>query len=58
MNDKIIISDLHMQVVIGVNNNERSIKQNIIVNIIAFVDVSRCGETDSITDTLSYRCGF
>ncbi|KAF2070453.1 hypothetical protein CYY_008233 [Polysphondylium violaceum] len=52
--DKIIIKDLHVQAVIGVNANERVIKQNIIITIKAFRDLTKCGSSDSVHDTISY----
>jgi len=52
--DKIIIKDLHVQAVIGVNANERVIKQNIIITIKAFKDLTKCGSSDSVHDTISY----
>lgn len=53
--DQIFISDLHLQVVIGVNDSERDIKQNVIINITIFKDISKCGESDNIKDTINYR---
>ncbi|EGC32529.1 hypothetical protein DICPUDRAFT_155477 [Dictyostelium purpureum] len=52
--DKIIIQDLHVQAVIGVNPNERIIKQNIIMTITSYRDLSKCGSTDNVAYTISY----
>eukprot|EP01132_Coremiostelium_polycephalum_P010774 gene10774-13192_t len=54
MSDKILLRDLHIQAVIGVNNNERNIKQNLIFNITVYRDLSTCGTSDSVHDTISY----
>ncbi|KYR00661.1 dihydro-6-hydroxymethylpterin pyrophosphokinase (HPPK) [Tieghemostelium lacteum] len=52
--DKIIIKDLHVQAIIGVNANERNIKQNIIITLTVYRDLSKCGLSDSVHDTISY----
>ncbi|KAN0006955.1 hypothetical protein ACTFIU_005148 [Dictyostelium citrinum] len=52
--DKIIIQDLLIQAVIGVNPGERIIKQNIIITVTAYKDLSKCGSSDNVNDTVSY----
>lgn len=52
--DMICLKDLTVQAIIGVNKGERKKKQNIIVNVIAFFDVSKCGRTDNVEDTIDY----
>ncbi|KAK5583079.1 hypothetical protein RB653_004669 [Dictyostelium firmibasis] len=52
--DKIIIQDLLIQAVIGVNPGERVIKQNIIITVTAYKDLSKCGSSDNVNDTVSY----
>lgn len=52
--DKIIIKDLLIQAIIGVNKGERKKKQNIKLNITMFYDISKCGFSDNIKDTIDY----
>lgn len=52
--DKIIIKDLLARGVIGVNDWERKIRQDILINIEVFTDTRRAAETDSIEDCVSY----
>jgi FolB domain-containing protein len=52
--DQIIIKDLLARGIIGVNEDERRRPQDILINIILFVDTKKVGETDDINDTVSY----
>lgn len=53
--DQIIIKDLLARGIIGVNDSERTQPQDILINIVMFVDLHRAGKTDNIDDTVSYR---
>jgi FolB domain-containing protein len=53
--DQIFISNLRARGVIGVGEQERLNPQDIIINIILFTDISKCGITDKINDTVNYR---
>lgn len=53
--DKVIIKDLVARGVIGVNDWEREIAQDILINIIAYTDTRRAAETDAIEDCVNYR---
>lgn len=52
--DKVIIRDLLARGVIGVNDWERGIRQDILINIEAVTDTRRAAETDDIADCVSY----
>lgn len=52
--DKVIIKDLLVRGIIGVNDWERKRAQDILINIILFTDTRHAGETDSITDCVDY----
>jgi FolB domain-containing protein len=52
--DKIIIKDLLARGVIGVNDWEREIRQDILINIEVVTDTRRAADTDSIADCVSY----
>ncbi len=53
--DKVIIKDLLVRGVIGINDWERKIMQDMLINITLGFDISRAGETDNIDDTINYR---
>ncbi len=52
--DKVIIKDLLVRGIIGINDWERKRAQDILINMILFTDTKRAGETDSITDCVNY----
>jgi FolB domain-containing protein len=52
--DKVIISDLLVRGIIGVNDWERNRAQDILINVILFTDTRRAAETDNITDCVNY----
>ena len=52
--DKIIIKDLLVRGIIGVNDWERNRAQDILINVTLFTDTRRAAETDSITDCVNY----
>jgi FolB domain-containing protein len=53
--DKVIIKDLVARGVIGVNDWEREILQDILINIVAYTDTRRAAETDDIEDCVNYK---
>ena len=53
--DKILIEDLLLRGIIGINDWERNEKQDILINITLQIDLSKPGQTDFIDDTLNYR---
>jgi FolB domain-containing protein len=53
--DQIIIKDLVARGIIGVNDSEREKPQEILINIVLMADLHKAGESDDITDTVSYR---
>ena len=52
--DKIFIKDLSARGIIGVHSEEREKPQEIVINIILFVDTTNAGQSDDIADTVSY----
>ena len=52
--DKVIIKDLLVRGIIGVNDWERKRAQDILINLILFTDTRRAAETDSIADCVNY----
>lgn len=53
--DKVIIKDLLTRGVIGINDWEREITQNILINIVACTDTRRAAQTDNIEDCVNYK---
>jgi FolB domain-containing protein len=53
--DKVIIKDLMVRGIIGVNDWERDDPQDILINIIVLTDTRRAAQTDDIADCINYR---
>ena len=53
--DQILITDLVARGVIGISDQEREKPQEIVINIILFVDLKKAGESDNLDDSVSYR---
>lgn len=53
--DKVIIKDLLVRGIIGVNDWERKQPQDILINITVFTDTHRAAETDDLADCVNYR---
>jgi len=53
--DIIHIEDLLLRAIIGINDDERSNKQDVIITLTLSADVSKAGETDCIDDAVNYR---
>ena len=53
--DHIIIKDLLLRGIIGINDWEREKKQDILINITLSCDLQKAGESDKIEDTVNYR---
>jgi len=52
--DRIFLKDLLARCIIGANEAERHDKQNVIVNLVLWTDLSKGGKSDRIADTLDY----
>jgi FolB domain-containing protein len=53
--DQIFITDLHFRCIVGVNEQERRERQDVIAQITLDVDLRQAGRTDSIDDTVDYK---
>jgi FolB domain-containing protein len=53
--DKVIIKDLLVRGIIGINDWEREHPQNILINIAVLTDTRRAGQTDDIADCVDYK---
>lgn len=53
--DKVIIKDLRIHGIIGVNDSEREQPQDILINVEITADLSKAGESDDLEDSINYR---
>jgi FolB domain-containing protein len=53
--DKILIKDLLARCIIGVNDEERREKQDVLINIELFADLAKACSSDRFEDTVDYR---
>lgn len=53
--DQIIIKDLLLRGIIGINDWEREKAQDILINISLVGDLKPAGSSDNIDDTINYR---
>jgi FolB domain-containing protein len=53
--DRVLIKDLTVDGIIGINPDERITKQQILVNAELFTDTSMAALTDDIGDAVNYR---
>jgi FolB domain-containing protein len=52
--DKIILKNIHLRGIIGVYDWERSLPQEIIVNLTLFTDIRKAAQSDDIKDCVDY----
>ncbi len=53
--DRILIRDLAVRCIIGVNDEERREKQDVLINVALEADLKRAGRSDDFSDTVDYR---
>ncbi len=53
--DKILIKDLLMRGIIGINPDERVKKQDVLVNIVLYADTQQAAATDDIAYAVNYK---
>jgi D-erythro-7,8-dihydroneopterin triphosphate epimerase len=53
--DKIHIRDLHLHCIIGIYPEERTAKQEIVVNVTMETDLRAAGTSDAIEETVNYK---
>jgi dihydroneopterin aldolase/D-erythro-7,8-dihydroneopterin triphosphate epimerase len=52
--DRILIKDLMLRCVIGLNGEERREKQDVVINLILWTDLRAAAVSDNIEDTVDY----
>jgi len=55
MADQIHIRDLHLRTIIGINEEKRRDKQDVLINLVLDTDTRAAGRSDDVADTLNYR---
>lgn len=55
MPDQIHIKDLLLRTIIGINDEERRNRQDVLINITLFADLRPAGISDQIADAVNYR---
>ncbi len=53
--DRILISDLAARCIIGVNEEERHEKQDVLINITLYADLRKACQSDRFENTVDYR---
>jgi FolB domain-containing protein len=53
--DKVIIKDLLIRGIIGINPDERVKKQDILINIVLYTNIGQAAESDDIADATNYK---
>lgn len=53
--DKIHIKDLLLRCIVGINDWEREKKQDVMINIVLYADLSAACQSDNIEDTVDYK---
>jgi len=53
--DCIYIRDLKFRCIVGINEDERHEKQDVVANLTLWADLTRACRTDNIDDTVDYK---
>jgi dihydroneopterin aldolase/D-erythro-7,8-dihydroneopterin triphosphate epimerase len=53
--DKILIKDLRLRCIIGINEFERREKQDVTINIVIWSNLTEAAKTDDIRKTVDYK---
>ena len=55
VHDRIIIRDLLLRGIIGLNDWEREKQQDILINLVIYTDMRNAGRSDDMSDSINYR---
>ncbi len=55
MSDRIIIKDLLLRAIIGINGDERVNRQDVLINLTIQTDTRAAGRSDDIADAVNYK---
>jgi FolB domain-containing protein len=55
MTDEVFVKDLLVRAIIGINDDERVNPQDVLINIVLFVDTRPAARSENIEDAANYR---
>jgi dihydroneopterin aldolase/D-erythro-7,8-dihydroneopterin triphosphate epimerase len=55
MTDHIVIKDLFLRTIIGINDDERDNRQDVLINLTLDTDARAAGRSDDIDQAVNYR---
>lgn len=53
--DQVFIRDLLVRGIVGINPEERTNRQDIVINVTMWADLAPAGKSDDIADAVNYR---
>ncbi len=53
--DRILVRELAARCIIGIGEEERRAKQDVVIRLVLSADLSRAGESDAVADSVDYR---
>jgi dihydroneopterin aldolase/D-erythro-7,8-dihydroneopterin triphosphate epimerase len=53
--DQVLIKDLLLRGIVGINDDERVNRQDILINVVMWADTSAAARSDDISDAVNYR---
>ena len=53
--DRVFIRDLAIRCIVGIDEEERREKQDVLVHLTMHTDLRKAGRTDALEDTVDYR---
>jgi dihydroneopterin aldolase/D-erythro-7,8-dihydroneopterin triphosphate epimerase len=55
MMDKIYVRDLLVRCIVGIYDWEKEKKQDVLINIVLYADLTAAGNSDKVKDTIDYK---
>jgi len=55
LSDRILVRDLRIRCIVGINDEERVKQQDVIINLSMDVDLKKAGDTDEFSHTVDYK---
>lgn len=55
MSDKVFIKDLLVRGIVGINPDERTKPQDVLINVTMWADTRAAAQSDDISDAVNYR---
>lgn len=53
--DQVFIRDLLLRGIVGINDDERVNRQDVLINVVMWADTSAAAKSDDIADAVNYR---